>query len=279
MPEGDSIHKIAALLAPRITGGRLRSMSLRSRGELTALRQARVEGVEALGKHLLIALADNAGERWIARTHLGMKGRWHVYRRGEPLELAPSRAVLRFEIDDDVFVCFDAPQAEVIRRSALAIHPQLSRLGPDLLAPELDEPQLLRRVRAPAHAAREIGDVLLDQTVAAGIGNVYKSEVCFLEQVLPFDPTAALADETLLALYRQARTWLSRNLGPWPRTTTFDRSASEQAAPRDRPLLWVYGRSKMPCLRCNTAIKHRRQGDLARPTYWCPHCQTTRATM
>ena len=110
----------------------------------------------------------------------------------------------------------------------------------------------------------EIADALLDQSIAAGIGNVYKSEVLFLERVSPFARVAALDDDTLARLLRTARRQLRRNVGTSERRTT--RGGQRNA-------LWVYDRAGRPCARCGTPIRRVMQGPHARSTYWCPSCQ------
>jgi endonuclease VIII len=122
------------------------------------------------------------------------------------------------EAGDVVAVCFSAPEVELLSASQLAGHAALQRLGPDLLAPDFDGAAALARLRAAAD--REIADALLDQSIAAGIGNVYKSEVLFLELVNPFARVSKLDDATLRRLLRTARQQLRRNVGASERRTT-----------------------------------------------------------
>jgi endonuclease-8 len=147
----------------------------------------------------------------------------------------------------------------------------LTRLGPDLLgdAPDLDA--VVRRARAAEHAARPIGELLLDQAIAAGLGNVYKCELLFLHRLNPWTRVDALDDATLRALFTDGIKWLRANVGR-TRTTTADLSRGELPA-RGRGRLWVYGRWRRACHRCGTAIALRRQRPSLRPTYWCPRCQ------
>ena len=117
-----------------------------------------------------------------------------------------------------------------------------------------------------------MSDLLLDQRVACGIGNVYRCEVLFLEHLHPEAPAASLSDRDLAALYRLARRLMRQNLGGWRRTTV-------RAVDREHPTrpgetrLFVYGREGLPCLRCNTPVRSSRTGDAARATWWCPRCQ------
>ena len=204
-----------------------------------------VTGVEALGKHLLIRL-DSGLE---LRTHLGMHGSWHRYAPGEVWKRPAARARLVIEVPGAVAVCFDAPVVELFEVRAEPIHPVLGRLGPDLLADEFDPEEALRRLRDPARRTRSIGEALLDQGALAGIGNVYKNEILWIEGVDPFAPVARLDDATLGRLVGTARLLLMRNVGSASRTTT----GGDRRAMGSR--LWTYGRTGRPCRRCGTAIR------------------------
>jgi endonuclease-8 len=111
--------------------------------------------------------------------------------------------------------------------------------------------------------SREIADLLLDQHVAAGIGNVYKSEALFAEGIHPQTAVGDLDDEAIRALYATASHQLVANIGRSERRTH----------PRG---LAVYGKVRQGCPDCHTAIRVTRQGDLERLTYWCPRCQVPR---
>jgi endonuclease-8 len=264
VPEGDTVHKLVRAMRPLLEGEPLESVWLRDTGEVTGLAAARVDEVAALGKHFLFAL----GPRAVLRVHLGLHGTWHRYRPGE----APQRAAPAVKLATKAWslLCFRAKQAELIQRGELASHPVLARLGPDLLAESVHFGEVLARARR--RGAASVGDLLLDQGVACGLGNVYKNEVLFLEGLHPAAAPLALADERLLALYRTGRELLQRNLGGWPRTTT---RVVEHGVPwpADLPRLFVYDRLGRPCLRCGTPIESFRQGDFASPTWFCPRCQ------
>jgi endonuclease-8 len=268
VPEGDTVHKIARALRPRLEGEPLARLWLREHGEVTALAAARVREVAALGKHLLVALAPRDGASDVVlHVHLGMHGRW---RRAEPGAAPGGGERLRIETEKDGFACLGAPVTELLRRAELAAHPALARLGPDLLGEWLDLERVVARARR--RDPRSVADLLLDQTVACGLGNVYKSELLFLERLPPRASPRALDDQRLRRLYARARELLLANLGGWWRTTTRPVRAGEPW-PAGMPRLWVYGRNGEPCLRCGALLAVERQGDLARATYWCPRCQ------
>ena len=257
MPEGDTLHKIAAALRPDLAGERVERLWLRDAGDVTKLVGRRVESVEAIGKHLVVSLSGD----WHLRTHLGMKGSWHRYRPGERWQRARSTASVELATEGWVFVCFRASQVELTRAASSGDLARVAKLGPDVLGAELDLDEVISRARRLG-ADREIGEVLLDQRVAAGIGNVYKSEIPFLEGVHPRTPLGELDDEGLRALYRRARDLMKKNLHTPARVT------------RDSgPRYWVYRRAGRPCLRCGTPIRRFLQGEQARSTFWCPRCQ------
>jgi endonuclease-8 len=226
----------------------------------------RIDAVESQGKNLLIRF-DGGLE---LRTHLRMNGSWHRYRPGERWRRPPGRARLVLEVDGAVAVCFDAPVVELFETRTERLHPSLSQLGPDLLAPDFAAAEVHRRLRMPERAELEIGVALLDQRAMAGVGNVYKNEILWLERVSPFDRVAHLDGASLDRLIATAHRLLNANVdarrGPERVTTRGDRDAPGA--------LYVYGRTGRPCRRCRTPVAVTRQGtDLPRSTYWCPTCQ------
>jgi endonuclease-8 len=289
MPEGDTIFRTAVRLRPVLEQRRIASASASQDGlDAASLAGRSVTSIEARGKHLLIHIDD----RRAIHSHLGMHGSWHVYAAGEAWQKNPrlARLVLYADAADDdartstpddaatkestqtptgaesVCVCFHPKVLELLTEMRLRRHPHLSRLGPDLLAGELDDAEVLRRFRV--QNPTPIGHAVMNQTIVCGIGNVYKSEVLFLTRVNPFVPVAELSDQQILQIAHTAQDWLRRNVaGGYPRRTRFG---------LDGGRLWVYGRSNRSCFVCGQRILVRRQGDLGRTTFWCPQCQPPR---
>ncbi len=269
MPEGDTLFRTAAGLRPYLVGRTVTAARTGGPGAVPQVQRIvgrEITAVDALGKNLLIRF-DNGLE---IRTHLRMNGSWHRYRPGEAWRRPPARARLVLEVPGAVAVCFDAPVVELLEQRAEPIHAPLGGLGPDLLAPDFDADEAIRRLREPARAATSIAEALVEQRALAGIGNVYKSEVLWIERVSPFSPVAAVADEALRRLVDTARRLLTMNVtttrGPERVTTAGDRGAPGP--------LYVYGRTGRPCRRCRTPIARASQGrDLPRSTFWCPVCQ------
>lgn len=269
MPEGDTLHRTANRLRPALVGGVLqrfeapRLLGDRPRVGIT------IATVEAVGKHLLIGFDDGL----TLRTHLGMPGSWHLYPTGarwrKPRHLV--RALVAVEGWEAV--CFSAPQVQTYRPDrpggplGTGIDP-VGHLGPDLCTEAPDLAAAVARFDTHADPSTTVAEVLLDQRVAAGIGNVYKSELLHRWRVDPFVAVGAVPESVRWALMESANRLLLRNLTTTRRTTVAGPEGSVAA----------YGRARRPCPRCGTPIRMRRHGIQNRSTYWCPRCQPPGAT-
>ncbi|MEE1926588.1 DNA-formamidopyrimidine glycosylase family protein [Streptomyces sp. TRM 70351] len=260
MPEGDTVWRTARRLDQALSGARLTRADLR----VPAFATARLTGREVLetvprGKHLLTRL----GGGLTLHSHLRMDGSWRTFADGERWSGGPGheiRAVLGTA--ERTAVGYRLPVLELLptaREEEVVGH-----LGPDLLGADWDAGEALRRLRADP--GRAIGEALLDQRNLAGLGNVYRSELCFLVRIPPWTPVGLVpAPERLLAL---AHRLLDVNKARAERCTTGDR--------RRGRMLWVYGRGNRPCLRCGTPVRSADAGPASRaprPVYWCPACQ------
>jgi endonuclease-8 len=263
MPEGDSIHRLAARLRPRLVGGRVRAFDAHDiAGSVAETVVGRtVVAVEARGKNLLVRFDDGR----TLHVHLRMLGRLG-FERPRSSFWKPRRTPhqLRLDVEGAVVVGDRIPVLRLLRAGAEARAPDLVSLGPDLISPELDEDECVARLRALGK--RPVGEALLLQRALAGIGNIYKSETLFLEKVDPTAPVSALDDATLHALVKRASALLKANLGDGPRIT---RTALTG------PKFWVYGRRGRTCFRCGSTVDMIRQGaPPGRSTYYCRGCQT-----
>ena len=273
MPEGDTIYRAARTLNRALAG----HVVVEFVSMLPALTRVHddapitgrtVAGVRSAGKHVLMEFSGGL----VLRTHMRMNGSWHIYRRGE--RWRRPRRDMRIVIATDTFeaVGFNIPVAEMLQPGQLHRQDDLRRLGPDLLAEDFDSTEAAARIRA--RGADAISEVLLNQRVLAGIGNVYKSEVLFACRINPFTPVSRLTDLQVAALIERARMYLRTNVSETlPLMTTY--AGLRKTTRRDDPgaRLWVYGRARQPCRRCGTPIAIRKQGLDARLTYWCPKCQ------
>ena len=281
MPEGDTIFRAARTLHRALAGKTV----VRFTTVLTQLERVdidtplvgrTIERVEARGKHLLVYFSGDL----ILRTHMRMNGSWHIYRPGERWQRPGREMRVVIATDDFEAVAFLVPVAEFRTAATLERDPSIQSLGPDLLDPDVDLAETVRRLRE--RGSMPIADALLDQRALAGIGNIFKSEALFVAGISPFATVASLSDGGLRALVQTAQQQLAANtldtleprLTPWggPRRTT-------GSARRDGRL-WVYGRAGAPCRRCHTTIALVKQWEDARLTYYCPKCQlaTSRAS-
>jgi endonuclease-8 len=262
VPEGDTIHRAAERLRPALAGRVVRRFEAPRLAGDRPKPGVRIDDVEAVGKHLLVHFDGGL----TLQTHMRMTGSWHLYRPGERWRKGAHLARVVIEVDDWVAVCFSAPTVRTYRRDVDAVVSPTAHLGPDLCRADLtdaDIDECLERMAAVADPSDEIGAVLLDQRVACGVGNVYKSEVLFACGVNPFTPVAELDVGTRRRLITTASRQLRANLG----------TANRETVPGG---LAVYGRNRQACRRCGTTVRARRQGEQARTTYWCPSCQPAR---
>lgn len=252
VPEGDTILRTARSLRAWLEGRTItaaRSPVLGPRAEHLVGRK--VAAVDARGKHLLIRLDDGSS----LHTHMRMTGSWHVYSEGDAWRRPEHQARLVLVAEGGrVAVCFNAPVVELLTVADELLHPSLRGLGPDILVSPLDVTGIRRRARA-VEPSTPIGDVLLDQRVVAGIGNIYRCDALFVRRLHPSTPLADVDDAELDALVTAAADLLQASVH----------------GPRHTP--WVYGRTNRPCRRCGTPIRARRLGPNARTAYWCPRCQ------
>jgi len=260
MPEGDTVHKLAEYLDVALRGRRLSGVRLHPAFG-PSVRGRRVAWVFSEGKHLYLCFDDGTQ----LRSHLGLYGAWHSYPRGAVWRKPRRQASLVLSTPEQDFVCFNAKEVQWLRAQGFRRADQGARLGGNLIRDGLAPDDLLRRVRAFATPQTLLVDLLLDQRIAAGIGNVYKSEVLFLERRAPSAQVGQIDDAALLAIYRRASELLAHNVGGGPRITRFTAHGGGG--------LWVYGRRDLPCWHCGASIRRTLLGVQLRATYWCPGCQ------
>lgn len=242
MPEGDALHRAAARLQP-LVGQRIEAESPHPQGAATGVARVvdgRVlEGVEAVGKHLLLRFEGGV----VLRSHLRMSGRWRVGPRGGELRGRPW-LVLRggsWEASE-----WNGPVLTLEERP-------VRRLGPDLLAESTEVEDVVGRLRADP--GRLVGEALLDQRLVAGIGNMWLAEALWHARVSPWRRVEEVPDDELVAAIGWAR------------------DAMRASVRGVRPRRMAYRRAGRPCRRCGTPIESRGLGEANRTAYWCPRCQ------
>ena len=265
MPEGDTIFRAARALHRALEGREIThfdtvypQLSRVDRDQPMVGRT--VQRVSAVGKHLLMHLSGEL----ILRSHMRMNGSWHIYRPGEKWRIPAYRMKITLETGAFVAVAFDVPIAEFETPSTLERSSPVGELGPDLSAKPFDEVEAHRRGRL--NSEQNVADLILNQRVAAGAGNVFKSEVAFLCGIHPFRLVSSLSDDQLTAIIATSRRLLLGNQG-----SLNHRKTTASFNPREG--LWVYGRSGKPCRKCGGRIRMERRGLHARSTYFCANCQ------
>ncbi|MBM9835099.1 Fpg/Nei family DNA glycosylase [Rhodococcus hoagii] len=258
MPEGDTVWQAARRLDTALAGRVLTECDIRvPRYSTVDLSGEAVDAVVARGKHLLTRIGAHT-----IHTHLKMEGSWQVYPRGARWRRPAHQARIVLGTEDTVAVGFSLGITEVVDRSDE--ESVVGHLGPDLLGADWDVAVATSNLVAAGE--RPIGEALLDQRIMAGIGNVYRNEICFLRGVDPRTPTARVPD--LPKVVDLAHRVLRANRDRPVRVTTGDRRPGR----RD----WVYGRGGKPCLRCGTPIAAAEFGEepgRERSIFWCPNCQ------
>ena len=277
MPEGDSIFRAARALHQALAGRtvtRFESVfpALTRIDHDQPLRGRTIEHVVPRGKHLLIGFSGGL----VLRTHMRMKGSWHLYRSGERWMRPHHDMRIVIGTDDFEAVAFSVPIAEFTTADEAARQAPLKDIGPDPLADGFDVGAAARRIES--RAQMEIADALLDQTAVAGLGNIFKSEVLFVARVNPFARVDTIPHEDIVRIIATAQKLMRANVGEGAtgiRTYAGLRRTTGRLDPGAR--LWVYGRAGKPCRRCGTPISRRKQGPHARSTYWCEKCQQVSA--
>ena len=280
MPEGDTIFRTARALTRAIGGKTVTRFEsayaqLASANDEVPFVGQTVTHIEARGKWLLIHFSGNEKTGGsILATHMLMSGSWHIYRHGEPWLEKPGNARIVIETADFVAVGFRIPLARMYTAQSLARERKIPRSEQDVLSASFDAAKAASRLMA--RTQDELGDALLRQDVLAGVGNVFKSEICFLLRLSPFRKVATLSLAQAEEIAATAQRLLAANVleDSDDQIITYSgkhRRTTNNGSPGES--LWVYGRKNEPCRRCGTPVQRALQGPNARSTYWCPACQ------
>ena len=278
MPEGDTLHRLAGKLGPVLVGQVVRNVELpRTNVDARGLAGMTITGIEARGKNLLVHFSsgDPKGDRSL-HVHLQMRGRVDLIVRGAS---HGGEVVAIVETEAHAMIVRSAPVARLLRTKDLVRDRAFRDLGPDVLGAGFDVDEGVRRLRL--RNDRPLGEALLDQGAIAGIGNVWKSELCLLGGLDPFASVEKHTDDELRVLLERARDLMRANVeatrrripDPFvPRAGRVAREARQGEAP-----LSVYDRAGKPCYTCGALITSASQGFVTpRITYVCPSCQPRR---
>jgi endonuclease VIII len=271
VPEGDTIWRTARTLQ-RAIGGRVVTRfetmlpKLARVDEDTPLAGRTVESVESEGKWLVMRFSGGL----ILLTHMLMSGSWHIYRPGERWQRRREDMRIVIETAEWIAVGFNVPVAEFHTGESLARREGFRTLGPRVLEETFDAGQAIGNLRSRPDL--EIGVALLKQQLVAGLGNVFKSEVCFAAGVNPFRTVGSLTEDELCKLIAAAVRLMRANIGEGsgdPIVTYFGMRRTTGFPDN----YWVYHRTGKPCRKCGAPIVSRRHAVDARSSFWCPECQ------
>lgn len=261
MPEGDTVWLACRRLHAALAGRRISRAELRVPSLATVdLVGSTVREVVSRGKHQLFRFDDGR----TLHSHLRMDGSWRVYRADQSWRGGPTHQVRAILITDEhAAIGYRLPVLELLPTAQE--DEVVGHLGPDLLGPDWDPAEAVRRISADPD--RTIGEALLDQRNLAGIGTWYRAEICFLQGIHPRTPVAAVPD--LARLVDRAQRLIMANRGRPEQSSTGDLRSGGRS--------YVYGRAGQPCRRCRTMITTEEFGPPGqdRRSFWCPNCQPT----
>ncbi len=265
MPEGDTLHRAARAVTDAVVGHELTAFEApRLVGGFPAIG-ATVDRAEAKGKHLLVWFSDGR----VLHTHLRMTGSWRTTPPGGPWP-GPRRDLrARIATRNGEAFCLGAPVVRLLDAGRVHRDPQLMSIGPDLCVPPVDRDAIAERLLR-VHPDTVIGDVLLDQRIAGGIGNVYRCEVLFRARIHPSRSLGEVGQELAMLMFDDAAMLLQWNLS-LPNHTRI--TVPGLTGSRRDDGLFVHGRGDRPCRVCATPIVLDRAGRDARYRYYCPTCQ------
>lgn len=261
MPEGEAIHRTAAALRTALVGRAVLSFEAPYLDGPVPAAGRVIELVESRGWQLDMVWDDGL----ILHTNLLLGGAWHLYRAGERWRKPSSQLRVGLTVDGFAAVCFGARTVETYREFDTHRHPGFGPAGPDLCAASPDLDAAIEALCGYDDFDAPIAEVLLDQQVARGVGNVFRSEVLWACQQHPFAPVSMLSRVDIQRIIKIAAEVLHAHLNPNP-----------EATPDERPGLAVYGRNGQRCPRCGDTVEVRRLGEQGRLLYWCPGCQVHR---
>lgn len=270
MPEGPEIRRQADALAAALVGRPLTAVWFafdRLKAYEPGLAGHTVEAVTACGKALLTRVGDHT-----LYSHNQLYGRWMVTDPGRRPESGRSLRVALHGPDASAWL-FSASEIALLDEAGLANHPYLNRLGPEVLDPVTGAGTVLARLSDPAFRRRQLGALLTDQGLLAGLGNYLRCEVLHVTGLHPAHRPMDLAPATLAALAEACLALPRQSYETGGITNAPQRAAALRGAghPFEAYRFRVYRRAGAPCYRCGTPIEKQRLN--GQPTYLCPACQ------
>lgn len=259
MPEADTIYRSVAALRTALLGKELLRFEAPRLTGIGPSAGRVIEEVRSHGKHVEIIWDDGV----VLHTQMRRSGSWNLYRAGERWKKPKDRASAVIVVSDWIVVCFNASVVETYKVFDPRRHPILGRLGPDLCRADADLEECVDRMMNYQDRDATIADVLLDQRVMCGVGNVYRCELLWACEIHPWAHVGSLKRGECREMVMLAAEMIQAN----------QHHAARIAAPDGNGGLAVYGRQGKPCHRCGDLIKVTHHGEAHRVLYWCPGCQ------
>jgi len=259
--ETAAIHRAASALRTALTGARLVRFEAPQLVGPTPRAGRVIEHVAEQGRGLQIEFDDGL----VLDTSMKRAGAWHLYRHGDRWR-RPHKAMRALVVVDDwMAVCFDSPSVETYRAACRGRHPAMGRLGPDISEHDADLRGVVNLLLSYPDGDVPLADVLLDQRVVTGVGNVFRSEVLWANELSPFAPVRGLSQRAAIRLVNAAAHQLRATVNPGRQPTGEQTPLADMA---------VFGRNGQRCGRCGETIEMRPMGVRHQMLYWCPGCQT-----
>lgn len=258
MPEGHTLHKAARKQRPLLVGHVLHASSPQGRFlDAADLDGARVTEIDAYGKHLLYRFERRRRPRFL-HVHLGLAGRFEYFKSPPPTP----RSSVRLRLV--------GPTHTLDLRGPLICElvddptPIIDQLGPDPIRARTSPARFAKRL---ARSRIPIGAMLLDQSVIAGVGNVYRAELIYLAQIDPRRPSNQLTPDEVATLWKLARELLRAGVTDGRILTARYGGALAPLYPKQR----TFAYKQRTCARCRGPIDHVKLA--GRPCFFCPRCQ------
>ncbi len=259
MPDGDTTHRAASALRTALAGKQMVRFDATCLVGPPPQAGRTLERVESHGRHIELVWDDNL----VLHTYLRWSGSWHVYRRGETWRKPNDQMRVAIEVADWVAVCFNAALSETYRIPDARRHPGMGRIGPNLSSADTDLGLVVNLLLSYPDGAARLADVMLDQRVMCGVGNVVRCEVLWARGLSPFARADSLTERDAISIVNTAATMVRANMHHERRITRHDHKAGHA----------VYGRNGQRCQRCGETVECRPIGPHRRVLYWCPGCQ------
>ena len=269
MAEGHAVARWGDALR-HLVGDTVRAIQTppRWRERADGLVGERMTAVVTRGKHLVLEFSND----WVIHTHAMQYGSWQIGTRRETLRKDARFIRLRIDTLRRRAVFYHGPVMEVLSRQEFASHERFNALGPDVLHPAFNVSAVFPSI--VAQGDREIGDVVLDQRVVSGIGNIYKSEGLFLAAIDPCQKASVVALDDMATFFSEVIPLMQAGRQRFGMIATLPEELRYEPWMRT----WVYRRRGHPCFVCGSSIQMIRQGVFQRTTYFCPHCQRPLST-